>query len=1021
MSLFQTLATEANFAAAWQRVRSNLGAPGLDRVSLEDFEKNLHDNLALLRTMVAEGAYQPLPYLTFTHKKDSGKDRTLRIPTVRDRVVQQAILLVIQPRFEKIFLNCSYAYRPGRSSHDAIERVERNLKRGRVWVVDADIENFFDEIDRGLLMKFVGETLAEAPLLKLLELCINGSNQLPVISNQLSVASSQSSASGIQDQATSNEPPATSNEPPATSKGLAQGMGLAPLLSNVYLHKLDDRMFRAQWNYIRYSDNLLVLCHSEDEAKAALSRAEAGLRDLILKFNPEKTSLRHLRDGFSFLGFYFDERGKRPDEGAVQRLNQRLGSVMQKGAELAEAQLREKLESIVRGWLNYFKLSETDRAQLLVQLEQKFAADAGSMPQRILQAALAYQLGDKSRAGKILRAAPLLSSDDAEINLQWGVLCDLLEMKSEALDSYLAAYRHNPDHPESAYRLGLHYLQNHQNEPAIRYLQKAVQLQPSSAAAHFALGAALQNTGLNGVARKVLQRASQLDPRLHKLVAAASIRQPATSIQQPATSGQQPATDDDLAVFLRLFSGREGVFGRQWVSDSGRLGYNAVYQPLSKDDVKAHLNGQQTLGYYLMRTDNTVGQMIIDIDLTKQVRSDLASHDFAEWKNLLWAEALRIGQVMQELNLKAYIEDSGFKGLHLWLFFAAPTPARDVVLLAKKILALAGPAPPGLHREIFPNEPRIAPQALGALLKLPLGIHKLTNRRCWFLDNTGQPVADQFALLRNVELIAANQFLAALEKAKTTLSLDPAVKPVADRTEVNKIFQGCNVLRHFRDKAEKTKWLNHVERLSLAAVLGHMGEAGHQAVHDIIRHTTNYNLRITQKWLDRVKGYPLSCPRIRERHSDITPVVGCCCQFPQLKGSYPSPVLHADSERVIKIKARVAERESGKAGEREMGRSGETEIGRVSETSIGRSGETEMGKFPLTQSPSAPLPLSPIHLFQNYLQLKKQQREASQKVTEIEQQLQTLCDQHKTEQFVTEIGTFKKIKVEGEWRWVMEI
>jgi len=1007
LTLFQTLITDANFLAAWQRVRSNLGAPGLDRVSIEDFEKNLHDNLALLRTMVAEGNYQPLPYLTFTHKKagpagNVGKDRTLRIPTVRDRVVQQAILLVIQPIFEKMFLNCSYAYRPGKSSHQAIERVERNLKRGRVWIVDADIENFFDEIDRPLLMKFVAETITEAPLLKLVEQCVSGSGS----------SSSSESASAT----------ATASATAADNKGLAQGMGLAPLLSNIYLHKMDDRMFRAPWNYIRYSDNVLVLCQSEEEAKAAFARAEECTRMLLLKFNAEKTSIRQLREGFSFLGYYFDERGKRAGEPAVKRLGERVGGVLQKAAEFTEAQLREKIDGIVRGWLNYFKLAETDRAKILGELEQKFSAAADSVPQRILQAAIAYQLGDRDRARQTLRSAPTAEVQDAQLNYQWGVLCEALELNNEALDSYLAAYRQNSEHPEAAYQLGLYYLQNRQPETALRYLQKAVQLNPNSAAVHFALGAALQNTGLHGPARKSLQRATELDPKLNKLF-------PVDKPTATASVATAPASADDLEVFLRLFSGREGVFTRQWTTGEGRMGYNTIYKPLTAEELRHHFSGQQTLGYYLVRSDNTVGQMVIDIDLTREVRVEIAKNtgDLDEWKKLLWADALRLLQALQDCGLKAYPEDSGYKGIHLWLFFGAPIPARDVLLFAKKILALAGPPAPGLHREIFPKEERVAPQALGSMVKLPLGLHRLTNRRCWFLDSAGQPIADSFAWLRNLETISSNQFFAALEKAKTTLAGPGSGEPVADRTQVDKIFAGCNVLRHFKDKAEKTKWLNHVERLTVASVLGHLGLAGHQAVHEIIRFTTNYDHRITQKWLDRVKGFPISCPRIRERHSDITPVVGCCCQFPNRNNSYPSPVLHADPDMVVKIKAKVAEQEGPgnqfsvishqspvSVNKPAAASRSEAEIPARQDNQSKRSGDPDRAGHPATSSQI-------VELFQNYLTLKKAQREAQQKVAALEQQLQALCDQQKTEQFVTEMGTFKRIKMGNEYRWVMEI
>jgi group II intron reverse transcriptase/maturase len=971
-SIFQNFANEENFYLAWQKVRGNLGAPGLDRVSIEDFEKNIHDNLALLRTLVVEGTYEPLPYLTFTHKKESGKERTLRIPTVRDRVVQQALLQVVQPSFEKMFLNCSYAYRPGKSSLQAIDRVERNLKRGRVWVVDADIENFFDEIDRQLLMARVAETVSEKRVLRLIDQSVNALTD-------------------------------------TDGKGIAQGMVLAPLLSNIYLHPMDDRMFRAQWNYIRYSDNILILCQSDDEAKSAFARAEECINDVHLKFNSEKTSVRHLRDGFSFLGFYFDEHGKRPDDPAVRRLNERVGKVLEKAAEYSESDLQDKIESIVRGWLNYFQLNENDRAKLLSQIEQKFAGDNDSMPQRILQAALAYQLGDLSRASKALRASPVMTSEDAEVNYQWGLLCDLFDMQSEALDSYLSAFRQNPDHPDAAYRLGLYYLSHYHNDQAIRYLQKAIQIAPKSAAAHFALGTALQNMALHGAARKAFQKAVLLEPKMKKLVTNTPMPAKA-STAQPSANLALKANEADIGVFAQLFSGREGAFARQWLTDDGKIGYMPVYHALFEKDIKEHLAGQQTLGYYLMRSDNSVLQMIIDFDITKQVRTDVAVtyEELAEWRRLLWTDASRVREALIEVGMQSYPEDSGFKGMHLWVFFKEPVPARDVLIFSKKILAAAGPPPPGLNREVFPKQAHIDPKALGAMVKLPLGIHKLTNRRCWFLSNDGQPAKDQFAYLHSIELVPHAVFRTAFERLKSPRPVPTvAVSPV-EREAVDKVFKGCNVLRHFKEKAERTKWLNHIERLTVLGSLVHLGPAGHQAIHEIISQTTNYNHRITEKFIQRAKGFPLSCPRIRERHSDITPVVGCCCQFKQIKNSYPSPVLHADPELVVKIKTREATKSGSSSGS-----------SRASCSTVAAPATASATQPPTV---TAPDPAAEIkNLFPAYLKLKKEQRSVHQQVSEIEQQLDGLCTRYQTEQFTTEFGTFKRIKIDGETKWVMEI
>jgi len=147
-SLFDQLTSDAALAAAWQKVRSSAGAAGVDGITVQHFEDNVNDKLNVLKGALIDGSFQPLPLKTFTIKKEDGRQRILHIPTVRDRIVAQALVQVMQPVYENIFHNCSYAYRPGLSAKKALDRVERNLERGRVWALNLDIENFFDSVDR---------------------------------------------------------------------------------------------------------------------------------------------------------------------------------------------------------------------------------------------------------------------------------------------------------------------------------------------------------------------------------------------------------------------------------------------------------------------------------------------------------------------------------------------------------------------------------------------------------------------------------------------------------------------------------------------------------------------------------------------------------------------------------------------------------------------------------------------------------------------------------------------------------
>lgn len=979
-NLWQTLTLDATLRSAWEKVRNNLGAPGIDRVSVQEFEANLESNLALLRQILESGAYEPMPLESFTASKKSGKKRVLHKSTVRDRIVHEALLLVLRPVFEPTFLDCSYAYRTGRSQQKAIERVERNLKRGRDHFFDGDILSFFDEIDRKMLLKMVAEHVSEKRILSLLEKCINVKEN-------------------------------------PEGKGIAQGLAIAPLLSNVYLHPFDDSMMRAQWVYIRFSDNILVLDKSEEQIKAAMARATEKLKELRLSLNEEKTSHGHISKGFVFLGFHFDQKGKRPAAAAVQRLSGRIGEALGNRAGLSEKQLKDKLESIVRGWLNYFQLNETDKRKLFEQLEQEFSDQADSMPQQILKAALSYQLGDHLKARSTLQGSPAISSDDAEMNYQWGLLCSLTGLTAEALDSFLAAYRANPEHPETAYHLGLHYLHQSKPEQAIRYLQKAVQVDPENARSHFALGVALQKLALHGAARKAFQKASQLDPQMRKLL-------PENARQRPS---DKPAslqfTDADVACFLNLFSGREGVFARQWLSENGKSGYQPIYQPLSEQEISAHLKGEQTLGLYLMRSDNTVSQMIVDLDLTRQVRVEIADpgRSFQEWQHLLWADAYKLRQALMHLGISAYVEDSGYKGLHLWTFFAEPLPAKQVLLFGKKLIEQAGPAPPGINRELFPKQPHVAPEALGAMIKLPLGIHKATGRRCLFLDDQGQPFHDQIGMLRSVQTVSENDFSRAFDQLRKSSVLPQKEIPAQEQEKIDKILKGCNVLRYFKEKAQSEKWLTHLERLTVLNILANLGEAGAREIHNIIRQTSNYNFRITQKFINRKKGFPVSCPKVRQWHSHITPVIGCCCQFPNRKNSYPSPVLHADPDLIARLKAGAKKETTGST---------------LDQPKIVR----QQDQRPANKEPQAPAPETPgpertgkserlagtdivdIDRFvHDFLEAKKAHRRTAQRLAELEDKLNAFSKKTGKAVFETDFGTVRQIESGGKLKWIIEI
>ncbi|MFA5925043.1 MAG: reverse transcriptase domain-containing protein [Methylococcaceae bacterium] len=231
--------TDFNLHQAWSKVYENQGCAGVDRQTLMAFAGQLHLNLETLRNEVLYETYQPQPLLRVPVEKPDGGQRLLSIPTVRDRVLQTAVTRVIEPLFEAEFEDCSFAYRKGRSVEQALERIQCLQRQGYQWVVDADIQGFFDNIDHTLLMMEVGKFITDTGLLRLIQLWLRAT----VVDG---------------------------NRQFVLHKGVAQGSPLAPLLSNLYLHHLDEALLDNNLCLVRFADDFLILCKSQNRAEQAL-------------------------------------------------------------------------------------------------------------------------------------------------------------------------------------------------------------------------------------------------------------------------------------------------------------------------------------------------------------------------------------------------------------------------------------------------------------------------------------------------------------------------------------------------------------------------------------------------------------------------------------------------------------------------------------------------------------------------------------------------------------------------------
>ncbi len=313
--------------AAWHRVQANHGAAGIDRMSIECFEAQAERYLAELTQALREGSYQPEPVRRVHIPKGKGKTRPLGIATVKDRVVQTALKLVLEPIFEKEFLPVSFGFRPGRSCKDALRGVDQALKEGYTWVVDADLQSYFDTIPKPPLLALIKEKISDGRVIELLERFLD-----------------QDVVEGMKRW--------------TPVAGTPQGSVISPLMSNLYLHGLDELLSEAGHKYARFADDFVALCRSRQEAEAVLTKIQTWVEQQGLRLHPDKTRVGNYMEkgqGFEFLGYRFEagRRWVRPKSLRALRdkIRQKTGRTRSGSLETVISELNP----ILKGWFGYFQ------------------------------------------------------------------------------------------------------------------------------------------------------------------------------------------------------------------------------------------------------------------------------------------------------------------------------------------------------------------------------------------------------------------------------------------------------------------------------------------------------------------------------------------------------------------------------------------------------------------------------------------------------------------------------------------
>ena len=388
MYLFDSLAQHAALYEAWKKIKAKKAAGGIDRVSIEEFDRHLNKNIDALVSDLKENRYVPVPFRQAEIPKftDLKEKRTLSLPAIRDKIVQQAVLELIEPKFERDFLDCSYAYRKGRGPQKAIRRLEYYLKYSDVqWAIRCDIDDFFDTVNHDLLIDEVSKKIHDKKILNLIRLWLKAGLLGP------------------------------RGEFYETTEGIAQGAIISPLLANIYLHRFDLFMTQKGYNYIRYSDDFIVLTGTKKQAYRAFDDVLYFMKDVLkLKLNENPYPFKHVDSGFTFLGIYFRGGIRRIANGKMGKIFNKINWYTDKYKKWTKEEFFKKIEESVEGIKAYY--SFINPREQFSEIEAHLQKRLGFLIAQLLKRG---EIKDKNEALSLISTIPLLNPHGEKEIKKW--------------------------------------------------------------------------------------------------------------------------------------------------------------------------------------------------------------------------------------------------------------------------------------------------------------------------------------------------------------------------------------------------------------------------------------------------------------------------------------------------------------------------------------------------------------------------------------------------------------------------
>ena len=331
-NLLDTILRSDNLNAAYKKVKSNQGAGGIDGMQVDELLPYLRDHQAELVERLRRGKYKPNPVRRVEiPKEEKGKVRKLGVPTVVDRVIQQAIAQELTPIYEEQFSDNSFGFRPGRGAHDALRRCREYVDKGYVYVVSMDLQSYFDTVNHSKLIEVLSRTVKDGRVISLIHKYLNA---------------------GVMEDGGFH----------ATTEGVPQGGPLSPLCGNVMLNELDKELERRGHKFVRYADDCIIFCKSRKSAERTMEHIVPYIKEkLFLKVNLQKTTVSHVSK-VKYLGYgFYRYRGKcrlRVHPKTVEKMKNRLRELTTRGNKWSNPEREKKLREYTTGWINYFKYAD---------------------------------------------------------------------------------------------------------------------------------------------------------------------------------------------------------------------------------------------------------------------------------------------------------------------------------------------------------------------------------------------------------------------------------------------------------------------------------------------------------------------------------------------------------------------------------------------------------------------------------------------------------------------------------------